>query len=119
MVSKQFDEDLAENFAEKVNEFEKGFQYPEDIQNNPQFWVDHVRQQIQEAENSYEAGDLEHMVVEFGDAILVCWRAMQVFGEDPPEEILNSRIEQNLSEKGYDSIMKKYTEWWRSGGREG
>lgn len=103
-----------DDFVGRINEFESGFQYPEDIQNDPEFWLEHVHQQIDEAEDSYQDGDQEHMVAEFGDAILVCWRAMQVFGNTPPEDILIGRMDLNIDEKGYEAIMEKYTEWWRS-----
>lgn len=101
-------------FIEAINAFERNFRYPDEIHFDPEFWLTHAHQQVEEAEESFEEGDREHMVVELGDTILVCWRAMQIFGSDSPETVLRERMDLNLDEKGADAIMEKYTEWWRS-----
>lgn len=108
--------DSEKPFVDAINEFEQNFRYPDDIQFDPEFWIEHARQQIDEVEESYDEGDIEHMVVEFGDTILVCWRAMQIFGDisQGPEGILRERMNLNFDEKGADEIMRKYTEWWRN-----
>lgn len=105
---------MSGTFVERINGFEQNFHYPDDIQFDPEFWLEHAHQQVEEAEESHAEGDTEHMVVELGDTILVCWRAMQIFGDAPPEEIISDRMDLNLDEKGAEAIIQKYTEWWRS-----
>lgn len=100
------------SFIQEINEFERGFIYPHDMHFNPEFWIGHAKQQLDEVYDSFKMEDYPHMNHEFADTILVCWRALQIFGNKPPEEIIRERMNINMDEKGYENIMKKYIDWW-------
>lgn len=99
--------------ADRINEFQSYFRYPDDMHYEPEFWLWFAQHQIDEIEECYGEDDIEHMIEEFADTILVCWKAIQVLSDDPIEKVMEERIDLNLDTKGADKIMEKYTEWWR------